>query len=50
MNCDRNKVSNNKDNCLKCLKGKFSLEIKSDTCRSCPRNANCPGGDLIIAD
>ena len=35
-NCIRGELRLDNNNCQTCKKGKFSLEIKSKACRSCP--------------
>eukprot|EP00347_Sterkiella_histriomuscorum_P014799 403359479 len=39
-----------KQKCIKCPIGKFSLEFNTSTCSNCPLNAQCPGGNIIDVD
>lgn len=35
--------------CFKCKVGKYSSNLRELHCRTCPRNAVCPGKDIIFA-
>ena len=48
-NCIRGELKLNMNHCYKCPQGKYSLVIKNIACRACPKNADCLGGDLILA-
>ena len=47
--CIRGELKLNMNHCYKCPQGKYSLVIKNIACRACPKNADCLGGDLILA-
>ena len=47
--CIRGEVRLNNNNCYKCPKGKYSLNLRNTACNPCPRFADCPGGDFIFA-
>ena len=48
-NCIRGELKLNMNHCYKCPEGRYSLEIKNQACRPCPKNAECLGGDFILA-
>ena len=48
-NCIRGELKMNMNHCYKCPQGKYSLVIKNIACRACPKNADCLGGDLVLA-
>ena len=48
-NCIRGELKLKMNNCNKCPQGKYSLVIKHKACNPCPKNAECLGGDLILA-
>ena len=36
--------------CERCVEGYYSLFLSDIACNSCPDNAKCPGGGLILLD
>ena len=48
-NCIRGELKLSMNHCYKCPQGKYSLLIKNLACHTCPNNATCLGGDLILA-
>jgi len=49
-NCLPGEILYERTSCLSCAARTFSLNASDESCKECPENARCPGGNSIIPD